>query len=160
MNDAALPASPTLGPRLQAARRAAVLAVARDWIGTPFHDRARQKGQGVDCAQLLAAVFHEAGIVGEVLTEPYSPQFMLHSREEKLAEFVGRYGREIQASEVGAADVVLYRVGKSFSHAAIVVDWPRAIIHAHKLSGKVVEMNGEVADLQGRQTRFFSPWAA
>lgn len=138
--------------------RSTVLAAARTWINTPFHDLARVRGVGVDCAQLLAAVYHEAGVVERVDTGTYSPQFMLHDRRERLAEFVGRYSREIAEADAGPGDVVLYRVGKSFSHAAIIVEWPHNIIHAHKLSGKVVAMDGRAADLQSRPTRFFTPW--
>jgi cell wall-associated NlpC family hydrolase len=141
-----------------AAARARVVACARAWIGTPFHDLARVKGVGVDCAQLVAAVYEEAGVVAHVDTGYYAPQFMLHSKDERLANFVLRYGREIAEADAKAGDVVLYRVGRSFSHAAIVVDWPREIIHAHKLSGKVVAMDPFAADLGGRPTRVFSVW--
>ncbi len=140
------------------AERARVVACARDWINTPFRDLARARGAGVDCAQLVAAAFEEARITAHIDTGNYSPQFMLHSRDERLADFVLRYAHEIAESEVGMGDLVLYRVGHSFSHAAIVVDWPREIIHAHKLSGKVVAMRGDVADLQGKRMRFFSVW--
>jgi hypothetical protein len=83
---------------------------------------------------------------------------MLHSHEELLVDFVLRYAHEIDEAQVGPGDVVLYRVGRSFSHAAIVVDWPREIIHAHKLSNKVLAMRGDVADLEGKRRRFFSIW--
>ena len=141
---------------MSAAARVAVIDAARDWIGTPFHDMARVKGVGCDCAQLVAAAFQEAGVLPYIETGAYAPQFMLHSRDEKLVEFILRYGREIDEATVGMADVVVYRVGRSYSHAAIVVDWPGAILHAHKLSGQVVEMDGRTADLAGRATRFFS----
>lgn len=140
------------------ATRAAVIAAAREWIGTPFHDLARVKGVGVDCAQLVAAAFHEAGVVAHIDTGHYSPQFMLHHGEERLAAFVMRYASEIDEARAGPADVVLYKVGRVFSHAAIIVEWPREIIHAHKLSGKVVAMAPDIADLQGRAKRFFSVW--
>ena len=83
-------------------------------------------------------------------------------RSAILAGCRGFYGypitpaREITEAEVGAGDIVLYRVGRAYAHAAIVVDWPRAVIHAHKLSGKVVEMPAFDADMQGRKVRFFS----
>ena len=137
------------------AARQCVVACARQWIGTPFVDLARVKGVGCDCAQLLAASYEGAGVLPHVDTGFYAPQFMLHSRDERLASFVMRYAKETDAERVGAGDVVLYQVGRSYSHAAIVVDWPNEIIHAHKLSRKVVAMRGDVADLEGRATRFF-----
>ena len=39
------------------AQRAAVVAEARSWIGTPYHHAADVKGHGVDCAMLLIRVY-------------------------------------------------------------------------------------------------------
>lgn len=136
--------------------RARIVEAARSWLGTKFHDMARVKGVGVDCAQLVAAAAEESGVTDHIDTGYYSPQHFLHADGEQLATFVGRYAREITEAEVGAGDIVLYRVGRAYAHAAIVVDWPRAVIHAHKLSGKVVEMPAFDADMQGRKVRFFS----
>lgn len=141
-----------------AAARAAVVAAARGWIGTPFHHAAQVKGVGVDCVHLIAAVYEEAGVTAHVEIEPYSVQVMLHKADETVIAYLLRYGREIAEAEAQPGDVVLYRVGRSYAHAAIIVDWPTRIVHAHALSGKVVEMDGRVADLDGRKTRFFSPW--
>jgi cell wall-associated NlpC family hydrolase len=142
-----------------AAQRARVIAAAREWLGTPFHHAAQVKGVGVDCVHLVAAVYEAAGLTGKVEIEPYSVQVMLHRDDETVIRYLTRYGREVEAP--GAGDVVLYRVGKSYSHAGIVVAWP-TIIHAHSLSGKVVEMDGRVADLarclRAAPPRFFSPW--
>ena len=106
----------------------------------------------------MAGVYFNAGVTGHVEIEPYSLQIMLHSRKETVIPYLLRCGREIAEGEARAGDVVLYRIGNSYSHAAIVVDWPRCIIHAHALSGKVVETDGHTADLSGKPTRFFSPW--
>lgn len=138
--------------------RAAVLAAARSWLATPFHHAAQLKGVGVDCVHLIEAAYREAGVIEGVEIEAYSPQIMLHRGEETVIPYLLRYGREIPESEARAGDVVLYKVGRSFSHAAIIVDWPTRIIHAHSKSGKVVEMAGNVADLDGRATRFFTPF--
>lgn len=147
-------------------QRAAVVAAARTWVGTPFHDHARLKGVGCDCVQILAGAFEEAGLVPHIETGHYSAQFFLHHPEERLAEFISRYAREIEEARVGPGDVVLYKVAKCFAHAAIVVDWPREVIHAHKQSGKVIAMPAFHADMQvyrdgrmrGRETKFFSIW--
>ena len=104
------------------------------------------------------ATYGAAGLIEPVDTGYYSPQHMAHSSTPLLVDFVLRYSHEIDEAHAGTGDVVLYRFGRSFSHAAIVVEWPREIIHAHKLSGKVVAMRGDVADLGGRPTRFFSFW--
>ena len=140
------------------AQRERVVTAARGWIGTPFHHAAEIKGVGVDCVHFAHAVYVEAGVIAPMQIEQYGAQLMLHSRRETVIPYLLRCGREIAEADAGPGDVVLYKIGHSFSHAAIVVDWPTRIIHAHALSGKVVEMAGNVADLAGKPTRFFSPW--
>jgi cell wall-associated NlpC family hydrolase len=141
-----------------AEQRAAIVVAARSWEGTPFHDLARVKGSGVDCAQLLAAVAEEAGITGHIETGYYAPQHFLHSDGEQLVTFLLRHTHEINEGATDAGDIVVYRLGRAFAHAAIVVEWPREVIHAHKLSGRVIAMNGRAADMGGRPVRFFSFW--
>lgn len=142
----------------ESAARARIVEIAGEWIGTPFHDLARVKGVGCDCAQLVAAVYEEAGILEPVDTGHYSPQFFLHHGEERLINFILRHAREIDEPNVMPGDIVVYKVGRVFAHAAIVIDWPREIIHAHKLSGKVIRMSPFDADMNGRAARFFSRW--
>ena len=141
-----------------AGARARVIAAARSWIGTPFHHAAQVRGVGVDCVNLLAAAYEAAGVTGHVEIERYTAQVMLHSRRESVIPYLLACGREIAEAEAGPGDVVLYKIGNNFSHAGVIVEWPTRIIHAHALSGKVVEMDGRAADLGGKPTRFFSPW--
>jgi NlpC/P60 family putative phage cell wall peptidase len=112
--------------------RARVTAVAREWIGTPFHDHAEVKGVGCDCATLLKCVFTEAGIVQPFTLDHYSPQFFLHQSEERYVGWVLKFAREIEESEARPGDIVLYRIGKCFAHGALIIEpgWP-TIIHAH-----------------------------
>ena len=133
-----------------------VLAAAQSWLGTPFHDCAQVKGVGVDCANILAAVYAEAGLVPEVEIAAYSPQFMLHSSEPLFESYVRRFADEVEEAVVQPADIVLYQVGRSFAHGAIIVDWPTKIIHAFKSFGRVAETGAFEADLLGRKTKFFS----
>ena len=140
-------------------QRGAVIKAAVSWLGTPYHDMGRVKGVGVDCAQLLAAVYEEAGIIEHTDTGYYSPQHFFHSDCEKLEPYVGRYAKQIDEDRALPGDVVLYKIHRVYAHAAIVVDWPREIIHAHKQSGKVVAMPPFEYDLQRfRVVRFYSFW--
>ena len=140
------------------ASREDVIAIARGWLGTPFHDGAQLKGVGCDCAQLLGAVYGEAGLTPGLVIEPYSPQFMLHRDDPLFETYVRRFTQEIDPADVKPADVVLYRVGRSFAHGAIVLEWPGSIIHAFKSFGAVAVTDGFEADLLGRATKFFSVW--
>ena len=49
-------------------RRAAIVAAARSWIGTPYRHQASLKGVGCDCLGLLRGVWRD--VVGD---EPERP---------------------------------------------------------------------------------------
>lgn len=136
--------------------RQRVIDVARTWLGTPFHDCAQLKGVGVDCANLLAAVYAEACIVQPVEIEAYSPQFMLHRDDPLFESYVRRFAHEIPEAEAQMGDIVLYKIGRSFAHGAIIVEWPAHVIHAFKSFRAVVETGGHEADLMKRDVKFFS----
>lgn len=40
-----------------------IIAIARTWIGTPFHWHGRSKGIGCDCGGFLLGVLKEAGVM-------------------------------------------------------------------------------------------------
>lgn len=140
----------------EAAQRAAVVRIAREWLGTPYHDMGRLKGIGCDCLTLIVEVYEEAGMIPHMEIPAYSPQFALHSSEEKFVEMLLGFGHEVTSP--GAGDVVLFRHGRCFGHGAIVVAWP-TIIHAYMrtLPVMLADASNEGA-LLGRTKRFFSIW--
>jgi len=147
------------------AERQHLIEVARTWLGTKFHDQQGLKGVGVDCAHLLAGVAIEAGVVKPFEIEPYSPQFMLHSGDERFIGYVERFAHEIAEADAQPGDIVLYKIGRSYAHGAIIVEWPKAVIHAFKTYGAVVETEPFEADLRvargetkRRDVKFFSLW--
>src|SRR5215469_180915 len=81
------------------ARRAAVIAEAKTWLKTPFHHMARVKGAGVDCGQLLLAVYHNAGCMPYIETEYYPRDFYLHSGVEWYKTIVEQYADETDKPE-------------------------------------------------------------
>ncbi len=137
-------------------QRARILDVATGWERTPFHDDANLKGIGVDCAQFVASVYMEAGIVPAFEVPRYQAQWLLHRSEERLMDFVRSYAREIDEHEVLPGDLVLYRLGRAYAHAAIIIDWPNEIIHAHKLSGMVIRARPFDSDINRTPVKFFS----
>lgn len=115
------------------AQREIVIAEARTWLGTPFRHQAELKGPngGVDCAHFLTGTYKNAGIVDRVDLAPYMMQWMLHQSGEKFIENISRYMREIPESEALPADSVIYKVGRCFSHGAIITKpWKSEIIHS------------------------------
>ena len=145
------------------AERAKVCAIAREWVGTPFRDCAEVKGRngGVDCAKLIYCVFNEAGKVEKLTIPAYSPQHFLHHADEKFLGWVQSYAHEIPEDQAQPADIVLYKLGKCFSHGAIIIDpgWPN-IIHAWFQARMVVRGHGLDGQL-GKPThvrKYFSRW--
>src|SRR3954471_23995131 len=135
--------------------RAVVVKEAESWIGTPFHHAARVKGAGIDCLMLLAVVYEHAGVVARIEPPFYVPDWHLHRDAERYMEGLLRYARPIEAPPL-AGDIALFRFGRTFSHGAIVTNWPR-LVHAYWNIG-VVLGDATLHPLAGRPVRFFSPF--
>jgi len=118
------------------ALRAAVVAEALAWEGTPFHDRARVKGAGVDCVNLLIAVYSAVGLIDESNPD-YKPQWFQHREEPRFLLGLEAHGaRRIEPASALAGDVLMYSYGRHAAHGAIVVD-KTTIVHAFKPVGMV-----------------------
>ncbi len=137
--------------------REAVLIEARTWLKTPFHHLARCKGAGVDCGQFLLEVYHRAECMPYVKTEYYPKDFHLHRDREWYKEIVSTYCIEVDPPPL-PADIVLYKMGRVYSHGAIIVDWPK-IIHAHTAANCVAYADGLQGWLKGYEYKFFRPIA-
>ena len=154
--------SPTLLPPGEGSQRAAVVAAARSWIGTPYHHAADVKGVGVDCAMILVRVFCDLGLVEPFDPRPYTRDWMLHRDDERYLGFLLARAREVQAPEAG--DVILFRFGRCFAHGGIVVAGkPLTIVHAFAPARVVleeeIERNAELGERLGG-ARFASYWSS
>lgn len=135
--------------------RAAIVAEALTWEGTPYQSHARIKGVGVDCAMLPAEIYHAVGLAPKVSPE-YPADWMLHRDEERFLSFVLPHAREIAADEALPGDLIIWRFGRTFSHSAIIIDLP-VVLHA-VMRGRAV-VRGDVSrdvDLIDRPRRYFS----
>lgn len=133
--------------------RAAVVAEARTWLGTPYHVGAKLKGVGVDCAQLLVAVYEALGLVEDVVLEPYNAEWFLHRTDEKFLAGVAAYCTRVGGLTVPVlpGDLVLFRYGRAVSHGAIAVD-SGMVVHAVRQVGRVtLEELGPGAPLAERR---------
>jgi cell wall-associated NlpC family hydrolase len=143
------------------AQRAAVVAEARSWIGTPYHNCADIKGVGVDCGMLLVRVFVDTGLYPPFDPRPYPIDWHLHRSEERYLGFVFERGEQIAQPQPG--DVMVLRYGRCYSHGGVVTGGtPLTIVHAFHPAGRVLEeavaQNGTLND-DARKPRFFNPWA-
>jgi NlpC/P60 family putative phage cell wall peptidase len=142
--------------------RAAVVAEARRWIGTPYHHAADIRGAGVDCGMLIVRVFVDLGICRAFDPRPYTPDWHLHRSEERYLGFVFDRCKEVEEPQQG--DVVVFRYGRCFSHGGIVTQaQPLTFVHAYRQARCVIEeklsQNKDLAVVD-RERRFFSYWKA
>lgn len=122
------------------------LKEALSWDRTPYHHAARLKGVGVDCAMLLSEVYEAACLIPRVVPEDYPMDWANHRDEERIKEWVERFAVPLPDGALPQpADLVLYRFGRCYSHAGIVVAWPN-IIHAVRRIGMVVIEDGDQGD--------------
>lgn len=153
----------TPAAQLEHDQRARAIEVAKTWIGTPYHNHGRVKGAGVDCAMLVAEVYHEAGIVPRVDPAHYPPDWHLHRSGERYMAEVLKHAKPLPEGELPLpGDLLLVRFGRAFSHGAIVVAWPLCIHAMMRMRVGYVdaELDGMLMEPTGghRARRFFSPW--
>ncbi len=129
-------------------KRKEVVAEARTWLRTPYHHMARVKGAGVDCVQIIIAVYAQCGLIEDFQPEFYPPDWHLHRSDEKYLQGVTKYATRIPVEEVLPGDLLLFRFARCASHGAIVTEWPRVV---HALMGiGVIESSVHEAELTGR----------
>lgn len=120
--------------------RAAVVACARGWLGTPFHHQARLKGTGVDCVGLIIGVARELGLVApdfDVEAYPRIPD------GTSLMHLVALHMRALPVDEpLQPGHVVVVRFGAEPQHLGILADYRHgglSIVHAAASPGRVIE---------------------
>lgn len=156
-------------------QRNEVFQEARKWVDTPFHHMAKVMHGGVDCAQLLYAVYKK--VLGIEIQFPifpgypkgqYPAQWHLHNLDDPArAEFYLSAFRnpihemieftDSKKSNVG--DIVLSLIGRTYCHGGIVAGWPMVIQSesAPCGAGKVIIANAKANwFLSNRDLIFFS----
>lgn len=137
--------------------REQIVQEAQSWLRTPYHHCADVKGAGVDCAMILVRVYAACGLLPESFDpRPYSPQWHLHRGEELYQAWIAAAG----AIETGAprpGDVGLWKFGRAYSHAAILVSHASdgQIIHALKDAGCVTLGSIHEQPLAGRACKWY-----
>jgi cell wall-associated NlpC family hydrolase len=132
--------------------RAAIITEAKTWLRTPWRHAAAIKGAGVDCGRIVIEIYANCGLIERFVPDYYPQDFALHSSEERFLTNIERYAARVDNAKQG--DIAVWKFGRCFSHAAIVVDWP-AIIHA-KINEGVLLDDGTQGELAGREVRFYS----
>jgi NlpC/P60 family putative phage cell wall peptidase len=112
--------------------RAAIVAEARSWLGTPYRHQASLKGVGCDCLGLVRGVWR--ALLGDEPERmpPYAPDWAEACGQEALAQAAARHLVPIPCGDACAGDVVLFRWRAHLpaKHAAILTA-PALMVHAH-----------------------------
>lgn len=108
-----------------------IVAVARGWIGTPYHHQGSLRGVGADCLGLVRGVWRE--IYGEDAEHPppYSRDWAEAGGEETMLAAAARHLVPVEPSAVQPGDVLVFRLraGTVAKHAAIL-SGAATMIHA------------------------------
>jgi NlpC/P60 family putative phage cell wall peptidase len=106
--------------------RADIVALARGWLGTPYHHQASLKGVGCDCLGLIRGVYAEACGQPAETPPPYSRDWAEASLRETMIEAAGRYFTPIDPDAAEPGDVLIFRLrpGAMAKHCAIVTGPP------------------------------------
>src|SRR5581483_8301887 len=140
--------------------RAAIVEEAKRWLRTPYKNTGCIRGVGTNCAMLVWGVASCAGVLAPDAPAPrwYTPQLHVHSKDERLIEYVKSYGaREVDEPKPG--DIVVYLSGQSHGHAGIVIQWPDLIVHTLPNIGCCYAHGIKEGRLAGMTRRYFSLWA-
>jgi len=109
----------------------------------------------VDCSTFLLEVYERAGLI-EHYEPPFAPQqWHCHQSRELFLEQVERFAHRVEIPKPG--DAVLFKYGRTYSHGAIVIEWPTVI---HALIRSTVQLARADQDpLRSAPTLFFSVFA-
>jgi len=112
--------------------RTAILAEARDWIGTPYQHQASAKGAGCDCLGLVRGVWR--ALYGEEpeMAPAYTPDWAERHGAETLLEAARRNLTEVAIASAAPGDVLLFRMdAQSPAKHAAILDEEARLIHAY-----------------------------
>lgn len=112
------------------------LAVARGWIGTPYHHQASVRGVGCDCLGLVRGVWRELD-GNEVEPLPaYTRDWAEASGTETLIDAARRHLTELDPGAERPGDVVIlrFKVGLPAKHCGIIGE-AGTLIHALEGAG-------------------------
>lgn len=107
------------------------VAIARGWIGTPYHHQASLKGIGCDCLGLVRGIYRELYGRDVEAAANYSRDWAEASGIETMLQGAEKHLVAIDRAELAAGDIVVYRLrpGTVAKHAAVLAS-SSTMIHA------------------------------
>ncbi|MGX0879863.1 NlpC/P60 family putative phage cell wall peptidase [Roseovarius sp. MBR-154] len=113
---------------------ALVIATARRWLGTPYHDQASLCGVGCDCLGLWREVVGDEPFP----IPPYSRDWGETGPREVLAEGARRMMMETAPADAPPGALVLFRMApRAITKHVGILTGPQSFIHAYEHLGVI-----------------------
>ena len=118
----------------------AVIAAARAWLGTPYHDQASLRGVGCDCLGLARGVWRDLVGAEPQPIPPYSRDWGETGVREVLAMGARGMMSEIPLAQIGPGALVLFRMApRAIAKHVGILTAPDRFIHAYDRLGVIEE---------------------
>ena len=115
-----------------------VIAAARGWRGTPYHDQASLRGVGCDCLGLARGVWREVVGPEPFSIPPYSRDWGESGPRELLADGARGVMIEITPVEAGPGALLLFRMmPRAIAKHVGILTGPASFIHAYERLGVI-----------------------
>ncbi len=86
-----------------------IVALARTWLGTPYHHQASCRGVGTDCVGLVRGIWRELYGREAEAAPAYTRDWAEATGRETLLEAARRHLVEITPREAAPGDVLVFR---------------------------------------------------
>ena len=118
----------------------AVIAAARGWLGTPYHDQASLRGVGCDCLGLARGIWRDLVGAEPQPIPPYSRDWGETGTREVLADGARGMMIEIAIAEIGPGALVLFRMApRAIAKHVGILTAADSFIHAYDRLGVIEE---------------------
>ncbi len=120
-------------------RKRQLTEAAERWLGTPFHPHACILQVGVDCVNLLAAIYQESGALEGWQFPAYTMDGGDHRNVSQVLEWLDchpRFERLPAGEPLQPGDLLCFRLGRVPHHVGLLVTGNR-FIHAMRHYGVI-----------------------
>ena len=115
-----------------------VIAAARGWLGTPYHDQASLREVGCDCLGLARGVWREVVGPEPFPIPPYSRDWGECGSCEVLAEGARRMMIEVEPAQAPLGALFLFRMmPRAIAKHVGILTSPDSFIHAYERLGVI-----------------------